>query len=839
MSAIVDSDLLHSTVEVGKDAIIRRGTVIAESTVVGMNAEIDKKCDIGERCHIGMKSELEESVRVGNDTIIGPSSTIKSDSVLGNHVRIGQSAVVHSYVTVNDHTKIDSDAIVEMFSTLGSYVEVECSATIRNNVNVGNNTKILSSADIGPHSSIEKGCVIGASSDLGELNFVSQNAKIGANVRSGTFVEFGQNCVVGDGSNLGNCACVESGAQVPSNTQIGIRGAVKADGTIIGTHTDETMRYEYDLRSGKCLPKPWLGISCVENSSNRFVPNTDEENVEIWDDETGRHTIATRGAGGSAISVGRGGMVVNNFGGNMLVTHMENTNPKPKQTKFKSPKEPSYGPGAVVHSKRLHSTVKVGMRALIEKHTVIAKYTKVGLEAKIGADCDIGEKCDIGVRSVLKTMVQVGNHTSIGVMTTIHKNVVLGSDVDVGVSANIRENANVGNNTFIHTSADIGSDSTIGNWCVIGVSCKLATNVTLLEGARLDTQCHLKKSSIVGQNSKLGMSNLVLEFAQIGNNVKSGNLVEFGQNCNVGDGSQLRLCACVEDGAQVPSNTIVKIRGAVKADGTIIGTNRDETKRYSYDHSSGKCVSTSFDSGNCVENGNKVQYNAFGGEQNIFHGNYFEGTDDPHVSRMFSVHPIQPMHPMHTVQRSHVVNRSPETTHEAPVPHMERTHTKEKKEKHVGTNVKTTPSTDVESKIEETTTIVSRDSGAMHIKHVKKSHEKSQTHTQQKKTHDGTNANEDTTPALHMESMHTKKELRGDTNEHLGSKQVVSTKTKTNVGKNSKSHTNMINTLARQSKTPDYSGMNGIAASVGHSILVVKKNVVEIVKTVKRRIFGN
>lgn len=205
-----------------------------------------------------MSMYLGNNCRLGDWCKIG-STTSTDYSSLGYNVDIGSAVFIDLRVKVGERTRISASAKIGPNSNIGKACTIGASSmlephlTLLDSVIIGSTCKILSQATIGSNTL------------LSAVTYVGENAKIGDNVRSQALVEFGSNSIVGDESILGRCVCVARGASVPPKTHIANRGAVKADGTVIPSHADKTMRYVHDINTGDCVPSTWYGNGCEED----------------------------------------------------------------------------------------------------------------------------------------------------------------------------------------------------------------------------------------------------------------------------------------------------------------------------------------------------------------------------------------------------------------------------------------------------------------------------------------------------------------------------------------------------------------------------------------------
>ena len=125
---IINPESTHISVEavIGRDTVIKPGTIIEGKTVIG------EDCIIGPNSHIvnseiGDATTINNSVvtdsKVGSETAVGPFAHLRPESNLGNHVKIG------NFVEVKK-SKLGNDTKVSHLSYIGD-------AEIGDNVNIG------------------------------------------------------------------------------------------------------------------------------------------------------------------------------------------------------------------------------------------------------------------------------------------------------------------------------------------------------------------------------------------------------------------------------------------------------------------------------------------------------------------------------------------------------------------------------------------------------------------------------------------------------------------------------------------------------------------------------
>jgi len=85
---------------IGKDAVIRSGTIIYCDVIIGddfqtgHNVMIREKTRIGNRVSIGTAAVIEGNTTIGNDVSLQSMVYIPTDTVIGNNVFIGPNAVL-------------------------------------------------------------------------------------------------------------------------------------------------------------------------------------------------------------------------------------------------------------------------------------------------------------------------------------------------------------------------------------------------------------------------------------------------------------------------------------------------------------------------------------------------------------------------------------------------------------------------------------------------------------------------------------------------------------------------------------------------------------------------
>jgi len=138
-----------SEVEIGRSAMIRRGTAVYEGV------------RIGDRLETGRNVVIGADTKVGDDCRIWHNSVVESECSVGDRVKIQANCYVGSLTTIEDDVTIESGVCLANDPHPGSETHL-CARgpTLARNSQVGMNATIFPFVTIGEGAMVEAGSVV-------------------------------------------------------------------------------------------------------------------------------------------------------------------------------------------------------------------------------------------------------------------------------------------------------------------------------------------------------------------------------------------------------------------------------------------------------------------------------------------------------------------------------------------------------------------------------------------------------------------------------------------------------------------------------------------------------
>ena len=133
--------------DVGKDCIIRSGTVIYSGVKIGSNFRS------------GHNVLIRENTKIGDNVLVGTNSVIDGDCKIGNNVSIQTGVYITRYTTIEDGVFLGplcvttNDKYMKYGATLKGPV-------IKRGARIGANATILSGINIGENAIVGAGAVV-------------------------------------------------------------------------------------------------------------------------------------------------------------------------------------------------------------------------------------------------------------------------------------------------------------------------------------------------------------------------------------------------------------------------------------------------------------------------------------------------------------------------------------------------------------------------------------------------------------------------------------------------------------------------------------------------------
>lgn len=177
--------LIHPTAIVAPEAKIGLGTKIGEFSIIGRMAKIGENCEIGSHCEIGVHSGVlpESQLEIGRDSIIRSGSIIYQGSRFGSNLRTGHRVTVREGTFAGENLQIGTLSDIQGHCSIGDYVRLHSNVHIGQHSKIGNFVWIFPyvvlTNDPHPPSEIQKGCVIEDFSVLATMSTVLPGKRIG------------------------------------------------------------------------------------------------------------------------------------------------------------------------------------------------------------------------------------------------------------------------------------------------------------------------------------------------------------------------------------------------------------------------------------------------------------------------------------------------------------------------------------------------------------------------------------------------------------------------------------------------------------------------------------
>lgn len=183
----------------------------------------------------------------------------------------------------------------------------------------------------------------------------------------------------------------------------------------------------------------------------------------------------------------------------------------------------------------VHSTVRLGLGAVVEERGVIAEGAEIGAGTRIAAGCVIGRGVKIGGECEICPNVTIYPGTTLGDRVMVHAGAVLGSDgfgyvrdaksgryekfPQVGRLV-IEDDVEIGANTTIDRGAldetRIGRGTKIDNLVHIGHNCRLGDNVVIAAQSGLSGSIVIENDVVLGGQVGIGEHARIEEGVMLG-----------------------------------------------------------------------------------------------------------------------------------------------------------------------------------------------------------------------------------------------------------------------------------------------------------------------------------
>ena len=186
------SAAVHSTVRLGRGAVVEERGVIAEGAEIGAGTRIGAGCAIGRGVKIGSECEICPNVTIYPGTTLGDRVMVHAGAVLGSdgfgYVRDAKSGryekfpqvgrlVIEDDVEIGANTTIDRGALDE--TRIGRGTKIDNLVHIGHNCRLGENVVIAAQTGLSGSIVIENDVVLGGQVGIGEHARIEEGVMLG------------------------------------------------------------------------------------------------------------------------------------------------------------------------------------------------------------------------------------------------------------------------------------------------------------------------------------------------------------------------------------------------------------------------------------------------------------------------------------------------------------------------------------------------------------------------------------------------------------------------------------------------------------------------------------
>ncbi len=196
--------ILMGKVELGKNVCIASNSVIYGPVKIGSSTYIGDNTIIGHPIRKNLKEFIKtremrdllmsDGCIIGKDTIIRAGSIIYTNSRIGDQVEFGHTVMIREHTEVGSFSKVGTNTVIEGYSKIGSYVSIQSMvfiplySTVEDHVFLGPNCKLTNDKYVERKEYELKGPVI------------KRRASIGANAVIMPDIIVGEGAIIGAGA---------------------------------------------------------------------------------------------------------------------------------------------------------------------------------------------------------------------------------------------------------------------------------------------------------------------------------------------------------------------------------------------------------------------------------------------------------------------------------------------------------------------------------------------------------------------------------------------------------------------------------------------------------------
>ncbi len=139
--------IIEDDVVIGDNSYIDSNTIIRKGTHIGENAFIGANCIIGEYCmdFIKTRTSSNHHLTIGKDAIIRSGSIIYTDSTIGDDFNTGHNVTIREKSSIGNHVSVGTVSDIQGNCKIGDYVRMH------SNVHIGQLSTIDSFVWIYPY----------------------------------------------------------------------------------------------------------------------------------------------------------------------------------------------------------------------------------------------------------------------------------------------------------------------------------------------------------------------------------------------------------------------------------------------------------------------------------------------------------------------------------------------------------------------------------------------------------------------------------------------------------------------------------------------------------------
>lgn len=156
-----DAGLLAETVRGEKATAPQQGVVVGKNALIRSGTVIYRNVRIGDNFVTGHNALIRENTTIGNDVLIGTNVVIEGNTTIGNRVSIQSNVYVPRNTDIEDSVFIGPNAVLtnDKYPVRGERNELK-GPTLRRSVSIGANSTILPGVEVGEGAMVAAGAIV-------------------------------------------------------------------------------------------------------------------------------------------------------------------------------------------------------------------------------------------------------------------------------------------------------------------------------------------------------------------------------------------------------------------------------------------------------------------------------------------------------------------------------------------------------------------------------------------------------------------------------------------------------------------------------------------------------